>query len=64
MHANTNKSSQKQEILQKYVVEQEGNEVQIINDIKHRWSSMSKMIENFIRIYKYVVNHTLIDFGL
>ena len=33
MHTNTNKSSQKQQILQKYVVEQEGNEVQIIHDV-------------------------------
>ena len=63
MHTNTNKWSQKQQILKKYVVEQEGNEVQIKHDVKHRWSSLCKMIENFIRVYKYV-NHALIDFGL
>lgn len=58
-----NKSSHKQNILQKYVVEQEGNEVRLIHDVKHRWSSLSKMIESFARIYK-CINHALIDFGL
>lgn len=58
-----NKSADKQQKLQKYVFQPEGKEIRLIHDVKHRWSSLSKMLENFIRIHK-CVNHALIDCGL
>ncbi|XP_073820143.1 uncharacterized protein [Musca autumnalis] len=55
-----NKSSVKQRSLQSYVKEQEGKELRLICDVKTRWSSMSDMVDSFLRIHK-CVNHALLD---
>ncbi|KAI8114912.1 hypothetical protein CVS40_12775 [Lucilia cuprina] len=58
-----NKSNEKQKRLQYFVKNQDGKELKLISDVKHRWNSLSKMIENFLRIWK-CVNHALLDFSL
>lgn len=58
-----NKSNEKQKKLQYFVKKQEGKELRLICDVKHRWNSLSKMIEQFLRIYK-CVNHALLEFGI
>ena len=57
-----NKSSEKQKLLQSYVIDQEKHELRLIHDVKHRWNSLTKMITQFLKISK-CVNHALIDLG-
>jgi hypothetical protein len=46
------RSPSKNEILQKYVKLVEGKELQVLLDLKIRWSSLEKMLTRFIRILK------------
>jgi hypothetical protein len=43
-------------MLQKYVKLVEGKELQVLLDLKIRWSSLEKMLTRFIRILKLIEN--------
>ncbi|KAI8115015.1 hypothetical protein CVS40_12692 [Lucilia cuprina] len=57
------RSQDKQQKLQSYVTEQEGHQIHLKLDVKHRWNSLSQMIGIFLKL-KICINHTLLDLNL
>lgn len=57
------KSHDKNEKFQKYVVKQEGHQIHLKLDVRHRWNSLSIMISEFLKL-RNCINHTLLDLNL
>ncbi|XP_077299726.1 uncharacterized protein LOC143920672 isoform X3 [Arctopsyche grandis] len=55
-------SNRRNYILQKYVLEQEKNEMRLVLDCKNRWNSLIPMIEVFLKI-KECIRKALIETG-